>query len=159
MSRRPGPAPTPTTLKLLRGNPGRRPINDKEPQPEQGIPTRPGWLTTEAKAEWNRITAELESLGVLTIVDRGALAAYCQAWGDLVEARKLVNELGANKLVIGNNGTVYPHPYLKMAADAEKRFVSLAQEFGLTPAARTRVRVEPRKKSGVRSRNRGAETA
>jgi hypothetical protein len=29
-----GPRPTPTYLKLLRGNPGRRPINKNEPKPE-----------------------------------------------------------------------------------------------------------------------------
>ena len=33
MGRR-GPTPEPTVLRMLRGNPGRRPLNDSEPQPE-----------------------------------------------------------------------------------------------------------------------------
>ncbi len=30
----PGPRPTPTYLKLLRGNPGKRKLNKREPQPQ-----------------------------------------------------------------------------------------------------------------------------
>jgi hypothetical protein len=31
-----GPAPEPTALKLLRGNPGKRPLNTLEPKPPTG---------------------------------------------------------------------------------------------------------------------------
>ena len=49
-----GPKPKPTKLKLLEGNPGRRPINDKEPKPKERLPQCPTHLSEEAKREWQR---------------------------------------------------------------------------------------------------------
>ena len=36
-----GRRPKPTRLKLLTGNPGKRPLNDDEPQPQAAIPECP----------------------------------------------------------------------------------------------------------------------
>lgn len=33
-----GPPKTPTHLRLVRGNPSKRPINKNEPQPPKGVP-------------------------------------------------------------------------------------------------------------------------
>jgi phage terminase small subunit len=72
---------TPTALKLLAGNPGHRPLNQNEPKPELVAPTCPSHLSREAKREWRRIVPELEKLGLLTRIDRAALAAYATAYG------------------------------------------------------------------------------
>ena len=58
MGRR-GPPPKPTHIRLLEGNPSKRPINRREPQPEKGAPPCPRWLTAEARVAWKRITALL----------------------------------------------------------------------------------------------------
>ena len=50
----PGPPPTPTNLKLLRGNPGKRKLNTTEPDPPPAIPTCPSHLDKVAKREWRR---------------------------------------------------------------------------------------------------------
>ena len=39
-----GPAPEPTALKILAGNPGKRKLPENEPQP-QGTPICPAWLS------------------------------------------------------------------------------------------------------------------
>src|SRR5262249_30285062 len=78
----------PTKLHILHGNPGHRPLNTNEPEPETSIPELPTILVGEALLEWHRITAELLQLGLVTKVDRAALAAYCQAWGRWVEAEE-----------------------------------------------------------------------
>ncbi len=49
-----GRKPTPTRLKLLRNNPGKRPLNPDEPQPEATLPEPPAHLSDEAKCEWQR---------------------------------------------------------------------------------------------------------
>jgi len=51
-----GNRPKPTALKLLQGNPGRRPINKAEPKPKRGIPAMPKWLDAfpVAVEEWKR---------------------------------------------------------------------------------------------------------
>ena len=55
MARR-GPKPTPTALKLLRGNPGKRPINVDEPQPRPvESPGASPWLDETAAALWRTL--------------------------------------------------------------------------------------------------------
>lgn len=44
-----GRKPKPTALKLLEGNPGKRPINEHEPIPPKGTVKCPSWLEQEAK--------------------------------------------------------------------------------------------------------------
>jgi P27 family predicted phage terminase small subunit len=137
----------PTKLKILAGNPGKRRLPDKEPQPRAVAPTMPAWLSAEAKQEWRRIVPELQALGLLTIVDRVALASYCQAWAELVIATQLVTKEG--RLITINlfnragefAGTKQVlHPAVKMQRDAFARVKAFIGEFGLTPASRTKVR-------------------
>ena len=79
MGRR-GPPPKPTKLKLLAGNPGKRPLNRREPQPRKTTPRCPAWLGKEARAVWKRMVPELRRMGVLTVIDGEALAAFCQTY-------------------------------------------------------------------------------
>ena len=44
-----GRKPKPTALKVLEGNPGKRPLNDREPVPPKGTLKCPAWLLPEAK--------------------------------------------------------------------------------------------------------------
>src|SRR5919108_3560121 len=93
MGRR-GPAPTPTALKLLLGNPGKRPLPKGDPRPTPGVPPCPSWLEGEARKEWRRITPELRALGLLTAVDRAALAAYCQSYARWRQAEEVLSRRG-----------------------------------------------------------------
>jgi len=74
-----GRRPKPTRLKVLTGNPGKRPMNTNEPKPEPTVPECPNELGPVARAEWDRLAAELGKLKILTALDRAALAAYCRA--------------------------------------------------------------------------------
>src|SRR3954470_9706696 len=75
-----GRRPKPTRLKVLTGNPGKRPLNTNEPEPEPAVPECPPELGPVAKREWDRLVNELSSLRLLTNLDRGALASYCGAY-------------------------------------------------------------------------------
>lgn len=44
-----GRKPKPTAVKKLEGNPGKRKLNTKEPNPGKGMPDCPAWLLPEAK--------------------------------------------------------------------------------------------------------------
>ena len=90
-----GRKPKPTALKLIDGNPGKRPIVGHEPRPPASRPTCPAHLSASAKAEWKRLAGALNRIGLLTQVDRAALAAYCQAYGRWVEAEKKLAETPA----------------------------------------------------------------
>lgn len=135
-----GRRPTPTALKKLAGNPGKRALNNSEPKPA-GIPTCPRHLDKEAKAEWRRISGELLTLGLLTLIDRAALAGYCAAWSRWVAAELNIQKFGT---VIKSPKSGYPvqNPYVGIANTALDQMRKFATEFGLTPASRSRLHIE-----------------
>ncbi|KAB0993994.1 phage terminase small subunit P27 family, partial [Cronobacter sakazakii] len=49
-----GPPKTPTHLRLVRGNPSKRPINKNEPQPPAGVPPTPKHFDKQAKYWFKR---------------------------------------------------------------------------------------------------------
>ena len=86
-----GRKPTPTAIKELEGNPGKRPLNKNEPKPTKKAPPCPKWLEPEAKKEWRRLAKKMEQLGVLTEVDMAAFAGYCQAYARWREAEDFIS--------------------------------------------------------------------
>jgi len=75
-----GRKPIPTAVKELRGNPGHRPLGDREPQPKVGEPPMPSGLSRYAKQAWKRMVPILLDMGVLTVADGDALMLYCEAY-------------------------------------------------------------------------------
>lgn len=126
---------TPAHLRILSGNPSKRPI-PSQPQPETKAPSCPEHLAGEARAEWERIAPELLRLGLLSHIDRAALAAYCVAYGRWVEAEKHLNQHG---LTNGEKKS----PYLLIAEKALDTLRKFSNEFGLTPASRSKVSAQP----------------
>lgn len=134
-----GRKPTPTALKVVRGNPGRRPLNQDEPKPRVRVPAPPRHLSDEAKREWRRVGRQLADAGLVTALDRAALAGYCQAWGRWVEAEELLKRHGM--LVKSPNGYPMMSPYLNVANRAMEQLRLLLTEFGMSPSSRSRVSV------------------
>ncbi|GIV86619.1 MAG: terminase [Chloroflexus sp.] len=136
-----GRKPKPTALKILAGNPGRRPLNDAEPQFAAGDALKPpAHLDRTAKLEWRRVIRELSAAGLVKTVDRSALAAYCQAYSQWVKATK---ELRDSPLTLTSpSGYVYPNPMLGIQKRALETMHKFMTEFGMTPSSRSRVKVE-----------------
>ena len=134
-----GPAPKPSALRIIEGNRGHQKLNKHEPKPRPITPTRPEWLLEEAKHEWSRIVPELERMGLLTIVDRAALTAYCQAFARAVQAEAVLTAEGMTFKT--PNGYTQQRPEVSIAMKEWHAVRAFASEFGLTPAARTRIQV------------------
>jgi P27 family predicted phage terminase small subunit len=132
-----GQRPTPTRLKILRGNPGRRPLNEQEPTPAAGSLAAPTWLEGEAAAEWKRLAPVLHRLGLLTEIDETALATYCQAWARWREAERNIQKFGM--VIKGKGGFPIISPFVAVANRAMSQMKGLLVEFGMTPSARSRV--------------------
>jgi len=138
---KPGPTPKPTALKVLEGNPGKRPLPKNEPQP--GDVTRikpPSYLPPLAKKEWKVILPQLQALGLISDLDIYGLAAYCNAYATWVDALGEIKKHGS--LVMSPNGYPMPSPWIKISRDALAEMMQWLKEFGMTPAARSRVSVE-----------------
>jgi P27 family predicted phage terminase small subunit len=132
-----GRKPHPTHLKLVKGNPGHRPLNDTEPAPRKMLPDPPEDLTGAARKEWDRIAPELYRLGLLTSLDRSALAAYCQVYARWREAERGIAKGGL--LSMTTNGNLVQNPLVGIANKAMSDMVRYAAEFGMTPSTRTRL--------------------
>src|SRR5512145_143099 len=135
-----GRKPKPSALKELEGNPGKRAVNKKEPKPEVLIPSCPNHLTGVARQEWNRITKELAKLGVIALVDRAALAAYCTAYKDYTRAENKLKMEG--EVIISDKGGMYQNPWVGIKNSAIEKMIKIGVEFGLTPSSRVRLQVE-----------------
>ena len=83
-----GPAPKPTSIRVLEGNPARRPLPANEPRPAPGEPEMPKYLDREARREWKRLVPILLSMRVLSAADGLQLANLCQAYSILLQAHK-----------------------------------------------------------------------
>jgi P27 family predicted phage terminase small subunit len=134
-----GRKPLPSNVVRLRGNPGKRRLNAAEPRPAPRVPTCPACLGDVARKEWRRLARELAGLGLLTGLDRGLLAAYCQAHALWVEAVSSIQRYGT--MVKSPNGFPMQSPYVAVANKQVDIMVRIAAEFGMTPSSRTRIRV------------------
>lgn len=80
-----GPKPVPSNVLALRGSwRAKAPNADGRVEPQIEIPGCPKHLLPEARKEWKRISPELEKLGLISRLDRTALALYCQSYAHLV---------------------------------------------------------------------------
>jgi len=141
-----GARPKPTKLKVIEGNPGKRPLPEDEPMPDKAkrMPTAPAHLDKLAKREWVRTGKQLFDLGLLTKLDLPAFEQYCEAYATWKKAIEAVQV--DNILLKSATGGMYMNPALHVASQAAKQMKVLLVEFGMTPAARTKLTVEPKKK-------------
>ena len=137
-----GRKPQPTATKKLRGNPGKRPLNQDEPQPKAPakLPDPPAHLGGSGKREWRRIGKELLAAGLYTVVDRSALAAYCAVYENWVDAHQRVVDDGL--LTKTKAGNTVQNPYLSIANKQLELMNRFLTEFGMTPSSRSRVKAE-----------------
>ncbi len=157
-----GPKPLPTNVHLLRGNASKKPLAsllDDVVRPAVDIPECPAHIEGEARAEWERVTPHLFSLGLISQIDRAAIAAYCDTWGEYVEACACIKSMRAHfsttvsikdlpetvrDWFAGHVATT-PSGYQQISIPIQHRNKSLEHLrsflalFGMSPADRSRV--------------------
>ena len=140
----PGPPPKPTAIKKLQGNPGRRKLNDKEPQSSRKIPPPPKWLDKVAKQNWKRESEELKSMGVLTKIDWGIFAARCYLYSQIV---KLSEDIEVEGRTIDTKQGPKSNPKAVQLDKIIKEYRMIGSSLGADPASRSKIQVaEPKKK-------------
>lgn len=132
-----GPIPNPH-LRAIKGT--RRPDRERRAGAIVGTgkaPSVPAWLKGEARKEFRRVAPQLAAAGLLAELDRTALALYCEALADYLEAAAIVQAEGL--VVIGSEGSPVQHPAVRIRTDAWQRTLTAGKAFGMTPAARLRI--------------------
>lgn len=137
-----GRRPQPSALKVLRGNPGKRPLRADEAKPEAAsaeFDAPPAILADDpvAAAEWARVAPLLRRCGIATEAERASLLALCQQWSQYLEAHGKVRALGM--IVKGAGDAPIANPYIKLATKSLQACLKLWVELGLTPSSRSRL--------------------
>ena len=150
-----GRKPTPTHLKLVRGNPGKRAVNDAEPKPQVVLPV------TSCRTE-RGCAGRVGPRGGRASSHRhpvrhrpGGAGRLCQAYGRWILAERAIakmaekDQLTEGLMIRTTNGNAVQNPLIGIANKAMADMVRYAAEFGMTPSAA----------AGFRAANREARTA
>lgn len=147
----------PTSLRLLRGNPGKRPVSSGEPKPAAVAPPIPSNLDPLARREWKRLAPAFVRLGVLTEVDGMAFASLCIASAVVSRINRALKECkyavltekvsfleqkseeGRSNEVMATEMKINPLFAQQRLALQTLRF--WCQEFGTTPSSRGKISV------------------
>jgi len=140
-----GPAPKPTSLRLLHGDHPER-VNKAEPVPDEGSVEPPGWLVeldrqAEAGTEtaldvWHRLAPDLIRKRVLTPWDVEAFAVFCDA---VVGHRRAAAQVAEQGLTVQGARGVVKNPALTALKDYAELVVRYGARFGLTPSDRSQL--------------------
>lgn len=136
-----GPAPKPTRLKVLAGNPGRRPLNEAEPEPQlvENLES-PVELDELGQRFWHYYATLLKRCRVLSEADVHALAAAAQWWS--VFQRSMKDLSGSLVQSTAANGDC-AKPAVTIARQAFSQCWSIMQAFGLNLGDRSKLRALP----------------
>lgn len=132
----------PTALKKLQGNPGKRPLPEGEPLPSKGTqcPRKPPGMTYAAGKAWDKLAKPMWAAGLLTEADVFTFRIMLEHWAVFIEAKGIVHRDGL--MDIDEQGVRRKHPMLQVMRDNSAAFRSYAAEFGLSPRARTGIKVQ-----------------
>lgn len=155
MSKR-GPAPTPTAILKRRGS-WRANLNPEEPAPAIGRPTKPPGLPATAAKVWNQVCRLLEEMKVLSVVDGGQLERYARYLVRWRQCEDFIVEHGLTYPLKSTNPPAYvgtieqtgefvvgwrEFPEVKESHRLNEALRQIEANFGLTPSARSRIRVQ-----------------
>ena len=143
----------PAIVHLLNGNPSKRnreALEQEQAQPLAPVeaPPMPDWLSPEAQAEWARIVPDLEMLGLISRLDRQAMAHYCEAAAEYRFWTLKMREFSQGQSLRGDvqtyrSGAQDLSVWRKLRNDAERRANEAGSRFGLSPLARRSLKAVP----------------
>jgi P27 family predicted phage terminase small subunit len=133
-----GPAPKPTALRVLHGDKQSR-INHEEPMPREGRPEPPAWMRKDARAHFDEVVDEMSAMHLATPADVHAIALYSNTLAEYVQASR---RLARGVLVKGRDGGLVKNPAAQIVRDHLQMLLRFEREFGLTPSARSGLRVQ-----------------
>jgi P27 family predicted phage terminase small subunit len=130
----------PTNLRLIEGNKGKRAINKNEPDPDfLNDLTAPSWLSAAAVTVWNEMAPKLRAARLLTKIDVPFLEMGCVALANYRHAAQMLGD----DLVLEGSKAEYVNQWMVAQSMAFKQAMAVFQQFGMSPAARTRISINP----------------
>lgn len=149
-----GPAPEPSILKYIRGNPSKSPLNSSEPTPQMAADLEPPEELAGddlAIKKWRKSVPILRRMRVFTEADVDAWVLYCRTWANWMRAKSQCDQFGRVNVTMETdpNSTTgklrikwtQPHTWAVDEKNLAIDLRRLQQEFGLTPSSRSQVTI------------------
>ena len=135
-----GRKPKPDHLKVLSGTAQKCRMNPDAPAANVGTAEAPAWLSSRAAEIFDQITATLLGMGIASPDDQAALAMLASRLEEVELMTAAIEDGGRTYETIGQSGKmIRARPEVGMRNEAMRHAQSLLAEFGLTPAARSKV--------------------
>lgn len=155
---RSGRKPKPANLRVIEGNPGKRPLPDPSPV-ELVCPDRPKWidllpdppkkkgekapaelvaLRRDAQAAWDTTIRQLDAMSMLGRVDATVVVDYCICSARLAQCERELSRIGVT-ITDPKTGAVRRNPALTAANMYRQQLRFYVGELGLSPSARMRL--------------------
>ena len=135
-----GRNPIPTKLKQLAGNPGKRKLNDREPQPRALDKDKNPYpfLAVSKKATFIfRTLLENCPNGLISVVDEPLLARYSELLATRETLILSIRRLG--RTYTDGKGNIRLRPEVKDLQNIESSIKDCESQLGFTPSARSKV--------------------
>lgn len=100
-------------------------------------PPPPEWLGEAGQKEWKDKTDLLDRLKILHKTDLGLLAMLCREWENYITAELQAQEV--SRFYETEKGYIGIHPLHTIAQQHLKAYIQLCNEFGFSPASRSRI--------------------
>ena len=139
-----GPPKQPTKIRMLRGNPSNKPLNNDEPMPEPLKSIEPpDWLTGEGAIRWRKDLRLLQSTGIITELDYNAFGRLCDLHAKYLQIRQQLED--QDMIISGINSKGQPYqivnPLFYLMTSIIKELTKLEMLFGMTPSSRANIKV------------------
>ena len=124
----------PTKLKILEGNPGRRPLNKSEPQYAPTV-KKPADLTPTASDWWDLVVPQLVRVGLAQAVDVPSLTILAEDYSAWKRASAMY--VSESPVVARGSTILVSNPLLRAVKDFGAAYRQGAAAFGLTAQSRS----------------------
>lgn len=137
----PSPKGRPNKLKIMSGE--KRPcrLNKNEPEVAYGFAEPPAWLSETAAQHFRRISATLDRMQIASPDDADNLAMLASRLEEIEICTAVIEDSGRTYQTTTQGGDLMhrARPEVAMRNEAMRHAQSLLSEFGLSPAARSKV--------------------
>jgi P27 family predicted phage terminase small subunit len=132
---------TPTRLKVLKGNPGNRPLPENEPTPDTSEPEASELLAPAARRWYETLCDRLREEKRLTASHEEIIATAANRCAEIVACHETLGDEGMHYETMNQAGGVMKraHPMVGQLNEAQRHLQSLLAELGPTPASMPKV--------------------
>ena len=113
-----------------------------------GMPSCPRWVKGEAKKHWDTLGPALVRAGLLSVVDGDVFGLHCDNMAAYEQVSTKLEKLD-DWIAKTPNGFEVQSAWLQVRTKLQEMIIKTAREFGLTPAARSSVRVNKQQQLGL----------